>query len=97
MRSVFNFGQSACASCQARKRMARCAQKNDLGMLCSSLFIAESNPDLYLNYDLKGGVHSVQATRNKKQLKQKVSKSMFQRKPARVRKYFKHEKIRYCA
>jgi transposase len=59
----------------------------------------ELNPDEYLNCDLKAGVHSGKPARNKEQLKQKVSKHMrmLQRKPARVRKYFKHEKIRYAA
>lgn len=59
----------------------------------------ELNPDEYLNCDLKAGVHSGQPARNKEQLKQKVSKHMrmLQRKPNRVRKYFKHEKIRYAA
>jgi hypothetical protein len=59
----------------------------------------ELNPDEYLNCDLKAGVHSGEPARNKEQLKQKVSKHMrmLQRKPNRVRKYFKHEKIRYAA
>ena len=59
----------------------------------------ELNPDEYLNCDLKAGVHSGQPARNKAQLKAKASKHMrmLQRKPARVRKYFQHEKIRYAA
>lgn len=59
----------------------------------------ELNPDEYLNCDLKAGVHSGKPARNKEQLKQKTSKHMrmLQRKPNRVRKYFKHEKIRYAA
>jgi transposase len=59
----------------------------------------ELNPDEYLNCDLKAGVHSGKPARNKEQLKQKTSKHMrmLQRKPARVRKYFKHKKISYAA
>lgn len=59
----------------------------------------ELNPDEYLNCDLKAGVHSGAPARSKTQLEQKASKHMrmLQRKPSRVRKYFRHEKIRYAA
>lgn len=59
----------------------------------------ELNPDEYLNCDLKGGVHSGKPARNKDQLRKKASKHMrmLQRKPARVKKYFQHDKIRYAA
>ena len=59
----------------------------------------ELNPDEYLNCDLKAGVHSGIPARSKEQLTQKTSghMRMLQRKPNRVRKYFKHEKIRYAA
>ncbi len=59
----------------------------------------ELNPDEYLNCDLKAGVHSGLQARNKNQLKSKASMhmKMLQRKPSRVKKYFKHEKIRYAA
>ena len=59
----------------------------------------ELNPDEYLNCDLKAGVHSGMPARSKAQLEQKASKHMrmLQRKPSRVRKYFRHEKIRYAA
>lgn len=59
----------------------------------------ELNPDEYLNCDLKAGVHSGLPARSKEQLKHKTRKhmKMLQRKPARVRKYFKHHKIRYAA
>ena len=59
----------------------------------------ELNPDEYLNCDLKAGVHSGLPARNKKQLKQKTIAHMkrLQRKPDRVRSYFRHEKIRYAA
>jgi len=59
----------------------------------------ELNPDEYLNCDLKKGVHSGIPARNKKQLKSKARShmAMLQRKPSRVRKYFKNENIRYAA
>jgi transposase len=59
----------------------------------------ELNPDEYLNCDLKAGVHSGKPARDKAQLKHKANKhmKMLQRKPARVKKYFEHEKIRYAA
>lgn len=59
----------------------------------------ELNPDEYLNCDLKAGVHSGKPARDKFQLKNKAHKhmKMLQRKPARVKKYFEHEKIRYAA
>jgi hypothetical protein len=57
------------------------------------------NPDEYLNCDLKAGVHSGVPARSKEQLKRKTTKHMrmLQRKRARVKKYFEHEKIRYAA
>lgn len=59
----------------------------------------ELNPDEYLNCDFKMGVHSGKPARDKSQLKSKAHKhmKMLQRKPARVKKYFEHEKIRYAA
>lgn len=59
----------------------------------------ELNPDEYLNCDLKCGVHSGKPARSKDQLKSKVISHMrmLQKKPARVAKYFHHEKIQYAA
>ena len=59
----------------------------------------ELNPDEYLNRDLKLGVHSGKPPRTKEQLKNKSISHlrMLQKKPARVKKYFKHPKIRYAA
>ena len=59
----------------------------------------ELNPDEYLNGDLKAGVHSGKPARSKEQLKKKIISHMrmLQRKSDRVKKYFKHEKIRYAA
>lgn len=59
----------------------------------------ELNPDEYLNCDLKTGVHAGKPARSKGQLKKKVISHMrmLQKKSTRVKKYFKHEKIRYAA
>lgn len=59
----------------------------------------ELNPDEYLNCDLKGGVHSGKPARSKQQLKKKATNHMrmLQNKPARVRKYFQHSRIKYAA
>ena len=59
----------------------------------------ELNPYKYLNYDLKAGVHSGKPASNTPQLRKKVISHMrmFQKKPARVTKCFKHEKIKYAA
>lgn len=59
----------------------------------------ELNPDEYLNCDLKAGVHGGKPARNGEQLKSKTLSHMrmLQNRPARVQKYFKHEKIRYAA
>ena len=59
----------------------------------------ELNPDEYLNCDLKAGVHSGKPARSKDQLKSKAISHlrMIQKKPNRVKKYFKHPKIAYAA
>ena len=59
----------------------------------------ELNPDEYLNCDLKAGVHSGAPARSKSQLKSKAFSHlrMLQKRPARVAKYFKHQKIAYAA
>jgi len=59
----------------------------------------ELNPDEYLNCDLKAGVHSGAPARSGYKLKTKAISHlrMLQKKPARVRSYFKHPKIAYAA
>lgn len=59
----------------------------------------ELNPDEYLNCDLKAGVHSGAPARSAGQLRAKAIAHlrMLQRRPLRVRKYFKHPKIQYAA
>ena len=59
----------------------------------------ELNPDEYLNCDLKTGIRSSSPARSQKDLKGKVlgHLRMLQKKPSRVRKYFKHPAIQYAA
>ena len=59
----------------------------------------ELNPDEYLNCDLKAGVHSGVPARSSGQLRTKAISHlrMLQKRPARVRRYFLHPKIRYAA
>ena len=62
-------------------------------------YTPERNPDEYLNCDLKAGVHSGEPARSKGLLKKKTLSHMrmLQKKPGRVKKYFKHPKIAYAA
>lgn len=57
------------------------------------------NPDEYLNCDLKSSMNRKASKRSKGHLKRKAQSCMrsLQRKPDRVRKYFKAETIRYAA
>jgi len=59
----------------------------------------ELNPDEYLNCDLKGGVHSSTPAKSKSELKKKTISHlrMLQKRPQRVKNYFKHPKILYAA
>lgn len=59
----------------------------------------ELNPDEYLNCDLKGGVHSSTPAKSASELKKKTISHlrMLQKRPQRVRNYFKHPKILYAA
>jgi hypothetical protein len=59
----------------------------------------ELNLDEYLSCDLKTGIPSSKPARSKAQFKGKVISHMrmLQNKPARMAKYFRHEKIRYAA
>jgi len=74
-------------------------QKDNIEVLYLPSYSPELNPDEYLNCDLKAGVHSGKPARNKKQLAAKVVSHMrmLQKKPTRVQKYFRHNKISYAA
>ena len=73
--------------------------KDQIAVFYLPAYSPELNPDEYLNCDLKAGVHSGTPARSKKGLKKKVVSHMrmLQKRPARVRKYFKHRCIRYAA
>lgn len=60
-------------------------------------YAPQANPDEYLNNDLKRSVHSGSPARTKKQLTHKTRSFMarLQRKPARIKAYFRHEKLSY--
>jgi len=59
----------------------------------------ELNPDEYLNGNLKNKVHSGIPVRNRDDLEKKTRSFMrtLQRRPAHVRRYFKHPKVAYAA
>lgn len=59
----------------------------------------ELNPDEYLNCDLKNMLHSGAAIRSVEELKKKTRSCMLtlQRRPARVKSYFKSQHIEYAA
>lgn len=59
----------------------------------------ELNPDEYLNGNLKTIVHSGKPVRNREDLEKKTRSFMrtLQRRPAHVRRYFKHPKVAYAA
>lgn len=59
----------------------------------------EKNPDEYLNCDLKYGMSEKPAPKNQSQLRNNVENHMhmLQNNPQRVKKYFRHEDIKYAA
>ena len=59
----------------------------------------EKNPDEYLNCDLKYGLSDTPSPRNEKQLRDNVKNHMLmlQADHERVKKYFKHDEIKYAA
>ena len=73
--------------------------KGQLRLFFLPPYSPELNPDEYLNCDLKAGVHSGSPARSKKGLKKKVVSHMrmLQKRPARVKRYFKQRCIRYAA
>lgn len=59
----------------------------------------ELNPDEYLNCDLKAQVHGGKPAKNQTELESRVRGAMMklQKRPNRVKSYFKHRKIQYAA
>jgi transposase len=59
----------------------------------------ELNPDEYLNAELKARMNAGQAVRTPQAMQSKLLGHLrsIQKQPARIRSYFRHEKIRYAA
>jgi transposase len=62
-------------------------------------YAPESNPDEYLNNDLKGNVHDAGLPDDKDELRSRVQRFMLRlaAAPERVRSYFQHPDVRYAA
>jgi transposase len=73
--------------------------KDEIAVFYLPAYSPELNPDEYLNCDLKAGVHSGKPARSKEALKKKVRSHMhmLQKRPGRVKKYFRHRCIKYAA
>lgn len=73
--------------------------KQEIEVFYLPSYSPELNPDEYLNCDLKQGIRASSPARTVDELKSKVSghMRMLQKKPERVKKYFKHPHIAYAA
>ena len=85
------------------KKVKRWLEKGTVKRFLEVFFLPayspELNPDEYLNGDLKGMVHSGPAIRSVEELKKRTRSSMrkLQRRPERVKSYFRSEHIAYAA
>ncbi len=70
------------------------ARPEQIELFFLSAYSLGLNPDEYLNCDLKVQVHSGKATRNKKELKKQVYKTMhfLKNQPEWIKQYFRHSK-----
>jgi transposase len=75
------------------------AHREEIEVFYLPSYSPELNPDEYLNCDMKASVHSGIPARNEKELKTKVVSHMrkLQKLPERIKKYFKHPRIKYAA
>lgn len=73
--------------------------KSKIELFFLPAYSPEKNPDEYLNCDLKYGLSDKPAPKNAQQLRTNIENHMciLKASPERVRKYFKHEEIRYAA
>jgi transposase len=73
--------------------------KQEIEVFYLPSYSPELNPDEYLNCDLKQGIRASSPAGTVDDLKSKVSSHMrmLQKKPERVKKYFKHRHIAYAA
>lgn len=84
---------------KVKRWLSRPAVKQYLEVFYLPAYSPELNPDEYLNGDLKQMVHSGTAVRSVEDLKKRTRSCMrtLQRRPERVKKYFKVPHIRYAA
>jgi len=73
--------------------------KDEIALYFLPSYSPESNPDEYLNCDLKLGLSRKPSPKDEKQMKKHVRSHMrlLQRRPKRVANYFKHNSIKYAA
>ena len=73
--------------------------KKEIELFFLPSYSPDLNPDEYLNCDLKSGIKKSAPARNDKELKGKVigHMRMLQKRPERVKSYFKHPSIQYAA
>jgi diphthamide synthase subunit DPH2 len=73
--------------------------KDKIAVFYIPSYSPELNPDEYLNCDLKQGMSAIKAPKNVQTLEKNVQNhmDMLQDNPERVKKYFKHESIKYAA
>lgn len=82
---------------KVREWLAQHTEQIELFFLPS--YSPELNPDEYLNADLKARLNAAEPVRDAKHLKRKVVSHLhsIQKQPARIRSYFKAERIKYAA
>lgn len=61
-------------------------------------YFPQGNPDEYLNNDITQNIHKRNFPKNEKELKENIMKFMksTQKKPHKVRSYFKAEDVKYA-
>ena len=73
--------------------------KDEIELFYLPSYSPEKNPDEYLNCDLKYGLSDKLAPKNQQKLKENLQSHMDLLKSSseRVKKYFKHQDIKYAA
>lgn len=75
------------------------ARRDRIEVFYLPAYSPELNPDELLNSDLKGVLHAGRPAKNKAELKRKARSHLhrLQKRPERIRRYFKHPNITYAA
>ncbi len=75
------------------------AHRTQIEVFYLPAYSPELNPDELLNSDLKGVLHGGLPARTKRELKRKARSHLckLQKRPERIRRYFRHPKIAYAA